>query len=74
MPMPTDISTYLAQYAHELAERILKLYPPLHSVEDPVSPLLHRLLRKPFKAQAAAVMSIVKKFRESRGGSGVRSG
>ena len=66
MPMPTDIASYLNRYAHDLGQRIIQLYPPLHSVEDPVSPLLDRLLRKPFKAQAAAVMSIVKKFRESR--------
>ncbi len=66
MPMLTDIPGYLRRYASELGQRILDLYPPLHRVEDPVSPLLDQLLRKPFNAQSAAVMSVTKKFRESR--------
>ena len=66
MPVPTDIATYLKAYATELGQRIVDLYPPLHSIEDSVSPLLDQLLRKPFNAQKVAVMGCVKKFRESR--------
>ncbi len=66
MPVPTDIASYLKAYAFELGQRILDLYPPLHSVEDPVSPLLDQLLRKPFEAQKIAVMGCIKKFGESR--------
>jgi len=66
MPVPTDIASYLKAYATELGQRIVDLYPPLHRVEDPVSPLLDQLLRKPFNAQKVAVMGCVQKFRESR--------
>jgi len=66
MPVPTDIASYLKTYATELGQRIVDLYPPLHRVEDPVSPLLDQLLRKPFNAQKVAVMGCVQKLRESR--------
>jgi len=66
MSTPADIPDYLRRYSAELGQRILDLYPPLHSVEDPVSPLLNQLLRKPFEAQKIAVMGCVKKLRNSR--------
>ncbi len=62
----TDIPTYLKTYASELGQRIVDLYPPLHNIDDPVSPLLDQLLREPFQAQKVAVMGVVKKFQESR--------
>ena len=33
----TDIATYLT--AQELGDRILESYPPLHSIDDPTSPV-----------------------------------
>jgi hypothetical protein len=66
MPVPTDIADYMRQYAVELGQRILDLYPPLQSVHDPVSPLLDQMLRKPFEAQKLAVMGSVKKWQQSR--------
>lgn len=66
MPMPTDIATYLRTYAPELGQRIVDLYPPLHGIDDPVSPLLDHLLREPFKAQKVGVMGVVRKFHQSR--------
>jgi hypothetical protein len=66
MSTPASIPDYLRRYSLELGQRILDLYPPLHSVEDSVSPLLNQLLRKPFEAQKIAVMGCVKKLRNSR--------
>ncbi len=66
MPVPADIPEYLRRYAVELGQRILDLYPPLQSVEDPVSPLLDQLLRKPFDAQKVAVMGVSRKWQQSR--------
>jgi hypothetical protein len=61
MPVPDSIQDYLRMFAGELGERILQSYPPLHDAQDPVSPRLARLLRKPFPAQAVAAMGIAKK-------------
>jgi len=44
----TDIPTYLRAHAQELGDRILQSYPPLHSIDDPPSPLISKLLRKPY--------------------------
>ncbi|MCI0719068.1 MAG: hypothetical protein L0338_08845, partial [Acidobacteria bacterium] len=62
----TDIPTYLRGWASDLGERILETYPPLHAVEDPVSPLLGQLVRKPFPAQTLAIMGVVKRWTEAR--------
>src|ERR1700693_4796621 len=67
MQLPTDINEYLCACASELAERILRIYPPLHGVDDPGSPLIDHLLRKPFSAQTLAMMGVVKRWREARG-------
>ena len=40
--------------------------PPLHSPEDPVSPILGTLKRRAFPAQALTVMAAVKRLREGR--------
>jgi hypothetical protein len=37
MQLPKDINEYLRARASELAERILRTYPPLHGVDDPGS-------------------------------------
>jgi hypothetical protein len=50
MPAPTSIHEYLRQFASELGERILQDYPALQKPDDPLSPRLRTLLRKPFPA------------------------
>ena len=67
MQLPKDISDYLRARASELAERILHMYPPLHGVDQPASPLTGQLLRKPFPAQTLAMMDVVKRWNEARG-------
>ena len=67
MQLPKDINEYLRARASELAERILRTYPPLHGVDDPASPLIGQLLRKPFPAQTLAMMGVVKRWQEARG-------
>src|SRR5258708_15964267 len=62
-----DIATYLRAWAPELGERILQTYPPLHGVDDPASPLIGHLLRKPFPAKTLAMMGVVKRWKEARG-------
>jgi len=56
MQLPNDINDYLRMNAVALADRILRSYPPLQGVEDPTSPLLGQLLRRPFPAQTLAIM------------------
>src|SRR6202790_2973854 len=67
MQMPKGINEYLRAPAAELAERILRTYPPLHGVDDPGSALIDHLLRKPFPAQTLAMMGVVKRWQEARG-------
>ncbi|MGB2889411.1 MAG: helicase-related protein [Candidatus Acidiferrales bacterium] len=67
MQLPKDINEYLRARASELAERILRAYPPLHGVDDSASPLIGQLLRKPFPAQTLAMMGVVKRWQEARG-------
>lgn len=62
----TDIPTYLRAYASELGERILKSFPPLHAVDDPPSPLIRKLLRRPFHAQTLAIMGLVRRWQQAR--------
>jgi hypothetical protein len=68
MPVPEDISHYLMTYANELGDRILKSFPPLHAVDDPPSPLIGKLLRKPFAAQTLAIMGLVRLWEKARAG------
>jgi hypothetical protein len=67
MPLPKDINEYLRAWASTLEERILQSFPPLHGFEDAASPLAGQLLRKPFPAQALAIMGVVKRWNEARG-------
>jgi len=53
-------------FAPELGSRILHSFPPLQNVNDPVSPRLDSLLRKPFPAQALAIMGVVKKWQQAK--------
>jgi superfamily II DNA or RNA helicase len=61
-----QIDEYLRTFASELGERILRSYPPLHSVEDAPAALLAQLVRKPFPAQTLAIMGVVKRWNEAR--------
>jgi len=67
MQIPKDLNEYLRARASELAERILKAFPPLHAVDDPASPLVGQLLRRPFPAQVLAMMGVVKRWNEAHG-------
>jgi len=66
MEPPSDINSYLRVFANELGERILESFPPLHGAQDPPSPLLTTLLRKPYAAQAVAVMGVVGRLAQAR--------
>ena len=56
------IQDYLRLNATELGERILASYPALHSPQDKPSPLLSQLLRRPYPAQALAMMGVMKRW------------
>lgn len=62
-----SIATYLRANGSELAERILRSFPPLQGVDDPESPLINQLLRRPFPAQILAIMGVVKRWKQARG-------
>ena len=64
----STIYDYMRAHAAILGERILKEYPALHRFEDPVSPRLEELLRKPFPAQAIAIMGLAKRWQYARTG------
>ena len=64
----TDIPTYLREHSDEMGTRILESYPPLHSVDDPPSPTIARLLRKPYPAQTLAIMGLVRRWQQARAG------
>jgi hypothetical protein len=53
------------QFHVEIGDRILTSFPALHTPDDPVSPILGTLLRKPFAAQAVAIGGGVKRLKES---------
>jgi len=61
-----SIATYLRQFAHQLEDRILKQFPPLHRPEDPLPPELRRLRRSPYPAQALAVAGLAKRLETER--------
>src|SRR5271157_1828989 len=68
MPVPDSISDYLRMYATELGNRILQSFPPLHAVDDSPSPLISKLLRKPFLAQTLAIMGLVRSWQQASAG------
>ena len=68
MPVPERISDYLREFASELGDRILESFPPLHGVNDPPSPMIHKLLRKPYSAQTQAIMGLVLLWERARAG------
>jgi superfamily II DNA or RNA helicase len=60
------IYDYMRTYSTLLGERILEKYPALHQFEDPVSPRIEALLRRPFPAQTIAMMGVVKRWNWAR--------
>jgi N12 class adenine-specific DNA methylase len=53
-------------WSEQLGRRILQEYPALHRFEDPVSPRVDALLRRPFPAQSIAIMGIAKRWQQAR--------
>ena len=68
MPELCTIYDYMRANANLLGERILQDYPALHQFDDPISPRIENLLRKPFPAQTIAIMGLVKRWQEARTG------
>jgi superfamily II DNA or RNA helicase len=66
MPELSTIYDYMRSHAKLLGERILQEYPALHPFDDPVSPRINTLLRRPFPAQAIALMGVVKRWQYAR--------
>ena len=66
MPAPESLATYLRTFTQELGERILEMFPPLQGVNDPPSPLIGELLRRPYPAQALAIMGLVRRWQRAR--------
>jgi hypothetical protein len=66
MAAPASITDYLRLYGSTLGEHVLARFPALHSPDDPVWPALMQLKRRPFPAQAMAIMGIVKCWQEAR--------
>jgi hypothetical protein len=68
MPELSTIYDYMRANASLLGARILLEYPALHQFEDPVSPRIENLLRKPFPAQTIAIMGLIKSWRGAQTG------
>src|SRR6202158_1460473 len=60
--VPTNLNNYLRQFAHQLEERILQQFPPLHQPGEPLPVELARLRRTPYPAQALAIAGISKRW------------
>ena len=68
MPELSTIYDYMRANANFLGARILEQFPALHQVHDPLSPRIEGLLRKPFPAQAIAIMGLAKRWQQARTG------
>jgi hypothetical protein len=66
MSIPETIPDYLRCFGKELGERILETYPALHKPDDPVSPRMNTLLRKPYRAQELAALGVVYRWQRAR--------
>src|SRR5262249_24203256 len=64
--VPESLTEYLRTFTQELGERILQSFPPLYAVDDRPSPLIARLLRKPYPAQILAIMGLVRRWQQAR--------
>ena len=68
MPELSTIYDYMRAHANLLGTRILEQFPALHQVHDPLSPRIEGLVRKPFPAQAIAIMGLAKRWQQARTG------
>src|SRR5882757_1801358 len=68
MPELSTIYDYMRTHAGLLGERILREYPALHPFDDPISPRIAELLRRPFPAQSIALMGVAKRWQRARTG------
>jgi hypothetical protein len=68
MPELSTIYDYMRSNANLLGARILDQFPALHQVHDPLSPRIEALLRRPFPAQAIAIMGLAKRWQKARTG------
>ncbi len=68
MPEISTIYDYMRAHSSLLGERILQEYPALHQFDDPVSPWIADLLRRPFPAQTIAIMGVAKRWQRARTG------
>ena len=68
MPELSTIYDYMRAHAGVLGSRILQEYPALHQFDDPVSPRIGGLLRRPFPAQTIAIMGLAKRWEKARTG------
>ena len=66
MPELSTICDYMRAHANLLGARILEQFPALHQFDDPASPSIDGLLRRPFPAQVIAIMGLAKRWREAR--------
>jgi hypothetical protein len=56
---------YLRHHSEEIGARILASYPALYRPDQAPSPLLSRMMRTPYPAQALAIMGISKRYANS---------
>jgi len=66
MPELSTIYDYMRANAGLLGACILEKFPALHQFDDAISPRVEGLLRRPFPAQAIAIMGLAKRWREAR--------
>jgi len=62
------IGDYLRMCSSELGERTLESFAPLHSIDEPPSTPICKLLRKPYPAQTLAIMGLVRRWQQARAG------
>ena len=68
MPELSTIYDYMRANSALLGSRILEEFPALHQFDDAVSPRVGGLLRRPFPAQAIAIMGLAKRWQQARTG------
>jgi superfamily II DNA or RNA helicase len=64
--IPKTIADYLRTFGNELDDRTVEMHPALYNPRDPVSRRMNTLLRKPYPAQEAAAMSVLKRWEQAR--------
>ena len=68
MPQLENIPDYLRAHAQELGNRILESHRPLHSIDDPPSPMIGKLPRRPYPTQTLAITGLVRRWQQARAG------